>query len=147
MTSGYAAAMRAVAVLLLITACGHDHHRDSTEVSLNLGKLTRNARSAFIADEKFPIGTVGPTPAAPCCGQPDNQCPVTDAWKKSSVWRDLEFEIDEPTYHQYSYESDGKTSGAPATEFPRRQRPLRRREPIELRRDLLNSGCNRVAGR
>jgi Tfp pilus assembly protein PilE len=77
-----------------------------TEANLQLNKLGKNLKRAYIENAMFPIGTAPLTPAQPCCGQPNNRCrAVPEQYAASPVWRALDFEIDEPTLFQYSYTS------------------------------------------
>jgi len=85
-----------------------------TEAQLQLGKLGKNLKVAFVTNAEFPKGKTGPTPAEDCCKGPDGKCPVTDAWAKDPVWQALEFEIYDPHRFRYTYESDGKTATATA---------------------------------
>jgi hypothetical protein len=85
------------------------------EAKLQLSKIGRNAKVAFVANNEFPKGKVGPTPAAPCCGEQIKQCIPTDTMWADPVWQSLEFVVDGPFNFQYSYESDGKTFTATAT--------------------------------
>lgn len=81
----------------------------ATEASLQLNKLGKKAKSAFVETGEFPKGKVGPTPAGPCCKGEKGKCAVdAKAWQ-DPAWQALEFSIDEPSLYQYSYESDGKT--------------------------------------
>jgi len=80
---------------------------EQTEAQHQLAKLGKNARVYFVTMAGFPIGSVGPTPAMACCGQPDHLCPATGEWTASPIWAALEFQIDEPSRFQYRYESDG----------------------------------------
>ncbi|MBA3392649.1 MAG: hypothetical protein H0T89_08400 [Deltaproteobacteria bacterium] len=86
----------------------------STEAKLQLNRIGKAAKVAFIEKAAYPAGKVGPTPATPCCQQPGKQCaPVAADWAVP-VWQALELQIDEPFRFQYSYESDGKTFTATA---------------------------------
>jgi hypothetical protein len=87
-----------------------------TEAQLQLNKLAKSAKVYFAMEAAFPAGKAGPTPAEPCCKGPDHKCAAVpaDQWAASEVWSKLDFQIDEPTLFQYSYESDGKTATATA---------------------------------
>lgn len=89
-----------------------------SEAQLQLNKLMKNAKVAYITDGEFPKGSVPLTPAEDCCfgaGSSEGKCAVnTDAWTKNPVWAELDFQIDEPHRFRYSYESDGKTVTAQA---------------------------------
>jgi Tfp pilus assembly major pilin PilA len=82
-----------------------------TEASLQLNKLGKNAKRAYSETSSFPTGSAPLTPPAPCCGQPNNHCTaVPTAYAANAVWRSLDFQIDEPSLFQYSYQasSDGQ---------------------------------------
>lgn len=85
-----------------------------SEASLQLNKIGKRAKTAFIETSEFPKGKVGLTPANECCfgngsGNVGGKCPVdAKAWQ-DPVWQALDFQIDEPSLYRYSYESDGKT--------------------------------------
>jgi hypothetical protein len=85
------------------------------EALLQLDKLTKTSKTLYITNASYLAGSAGPTPAQPCCGQPDNKChsAPTD-WTNDPVWHGLDFEIDDPNLFQYSYRSDGKTVDATA---------------------------------
>ncbi|MGE0867460.1 MAG: hypothetical protein AB7P03_02780 [Kofleriaceae bacterium] len=78
-----------------------------------IGKILK----AHASHGGFLTGSAGPTPPAPCCSQPDQQC-IAKAEDWSGVWNDLEFEADSPFRFQYSYTSDGKTFTATAVGDP-----------------------------
>ena len=83
-----------------------------TESALQLNKLGKNAKRAYIESNSFPPGTAALTPPEPCCGQPNNHCrAVPERYAADPAWRALDFQIDEPTLFQYSYSasSDGQS--------------------------------------
>ena len=82
-----------------------------TEASLQLNKLGKQLKMAFIDKSEFPKGKAKMLPAATCCGQPNNKCAVVPhaEWAADPIWAALDFQIDEPNLFQYGYESDGKT--------------------------------------
>lgn len=84
------------------------------EAKLQLNKLGKNARMAFVATAQFPVGKVGPTPPAPCCTQQIKQCVPDEKMWADPVWQALEFNVEGAFNFQYSYESDGKTFTATA---------------------------------
>ena len=104
----------------MLGACnpGHDHRKDHTEVEIELRNLGKDAKVAFITNDHFPKGKAATLPesAGPsCCGNPDNKCKASRAWDSDPVWKELVFEIDEPTLFRYSYEStDGQSFTATA---------------------------------
>jgi hypothetical protein len=81
-----------------------------TEAQLQLNKIGKSAKVAFVSDAAFPKGKAAMLPAKPCC--PD-KCPPA-AWASDPVWKALDFQIDEPNLFQYTYESDGQTFTATA---------------------------------
>jgi len=83
-----------------------------TEAALQLNKLAKNAKVAFITNSEFPKGKVGLTPSKSCC-EYHGKCDEPSAWK-NPVWQSLDFEIGEPHLYRYSYQSDGKTFTAKA---------------------------------
>jgi hypothetical protein len=84
------------------------------EALLQLNKLSKNAKVAFITNAAFPKGKVGPTPAKSCC-ESGGKCMSDPKDWSDPVWQSLDFMIDEPHLFRYSYESDGKTFVAKAT--------------------------------
>lgn len=85
-----------------------------SEAELQLDKIGRNARRAYNENSEFPRGKAPLTPAAPCCQGPDHHCVTGAADWQRDAWQALDFEIDEPSLYQYSYESDGRTFTARA---------------------------------
>ena len=82
-----------------------------SEAALQLNKLGKNLKMAYMEKAEFPKGKAKMLPAATCCGQPNNKCAVVPhaEWAADPIWAALDFEIDEPNLFQYGYESDGKT--------------------------------------
>lgn len=94
-----------------------DHAR-TTEATMMLNKIGKNAKVAFVEAAQFPVGNVGATPATPCCKQPGNTCAPNAADWTNPAWQALSMTIDEPFRFQYSYQSDGKTFTATAAGDP-----------------------------
>ena len=114
--AGYVGAMVPAAMVGVLAAVSipafieYTRRAKKTEVSLNLNRLGKNLKVFFITNAQFPIGDAPLTPSAKCCGQPDNKCPVdSKQWESSEMWKQLDFEIFEPSRYQYTYHSDGKT--------------------------------------
>jgi len=122
----------ALAVLVVIGACGKgdgkggrddepgplDYAKKTkkTEGELQLDSIAKQSKKYFYAhDNRFPAMKIGPTPAAPCCTQPDQKCRPDAADWAGTDWDQLQFRIEEPFRFQYSYESDGTTFTATAT--------------------------------
>src|SRR4051812_37638474 len=85
-----------------------------TEASLQLNKILKNAKTAFITDATYPQGTAGVLPGADggACGQagpPKGKFPVV-SWTGDAVWKALDFQIDEPNLFSYHYTSAAATS-------------------------------------
>jgi hypothetical protein len=84
------------------------------EAELELGILKKRLKIYYGENEKFPIGTAGPTPpgSGGCCGDGGKtRCDPTPAlWTADPIWSALDFEMTEPHYFRYAYESgDGRT--------------------------------------
>jgi hypothetical protein len=109
-----------------VKACmtkGFDDYRGkakATEAKLQLRKLEKQLKVYYIEKASFPKGQAGPMPAKPCCEGPNGKCPVepASAWAANPVWKELDFQIDEPAIFQYSYASDGNTVTATAVGDP-----------------------------
>lgn len=89
-----------------------------TEAQLMLNKLSKNSKVYFVTNASYLAGSAGPTPATPCCKGPGGRCPIDTSWGSNAVWSGLDFQIDEPTRFQYTYQSDGKTVTATAVGDP-----------------------------
>ena len=80
-----------------------------SEADLQLNKLGKMAKLAFIENSAFPTGTAPLTPAESCCkAGTGGKCTPNPADWKQPAWEALDFQIDEPHYFRYSVESDGK---------------------------------------
>ena len=89
-----------------------------TEASLQLNKIAKNAKVAYISEASFPITSTVQTPLAACCGQTlsgTNKCvPVPVEWAVPA-WQALDFQIDEPNLFNYQYTfTDSSTAVATA---------------------------------
>ena len=107
-----------VCVMSVVAACSKvEEYRNKskrTEAQVQLNKLAKDLKTAYIANAEFPKGKAATLPestGAACC--PD-KCKVSTAWASDPVWSALDFSIDEPTLFRYSYDSDGKTFKATA---------------------------------
>ena len=86
-----------------------------SEAQLQLNKLAKNLKVAYVTNAEFPKGTVGPSPAKSCCEGPNHKCDDQTAWV-DPVWQSLDFMVTEPHMYRYSYTStDGKTFVAKAS--------------------------------
>jgi type IV pilus assembly protein PilA len=95
----------------------------SSEASLNLNKIGKNLKTGFDANNSFPAGNGAllPTTAVAtggnnCCGGVgtpaggtasttiNNKCDAAPTeWQTDTVWREIEFAMNEPSQYQYSY--------------------------------------------
>jgi hypothetical protein len=85
-----------------------------TEAELNLNRIGKNLKVQYVTNSIFPVGKAAKLPATNCCDSPDRKCAVTADWAKDAIWSELDFQMDDPGFFQYSYESDGKTATATA---------------------------------
>lgn len=91
-----------------------------TEAALQLNKLGKNAKRIYSEGSTFYTGHAAKTPAKPgkggCCGGPNNHCDVSTKPFDTPEWRELDFQIDEPTLFIYEYTgaADGKSFTATA---------------------------------
>ena len=110
--------MRGTVSIVLLAACGAKgssaQKELNTEAQVQLNKLSRNLKVAWNTNAAFPVGTTGPTPAAPCCKTAGGLCPVTPVWHSDGIWTALDFDVLDPTHFQFTYESDGTTAIATA---------------------------------
>jgi hypothetical protein len=95
------------------------------EATEGLDKIAAGARSFATTDHYdqggtglprgFPRGSTGWVPAIPCCQQPTHpKCmPAEGSWSVEP-WRSLHFQMSDPHYFQWRYESDGRTMTAEA---------------------------------
>lgn len=86
-----------------------------TEAAPNLKKIFDGAKGYYergavvdrvgvVQAHTFPA-SVGITPAASCCGQPADKC--TDSKWIDHTWQAMGFEITDPHYFRYRFESSG----------------------------------------
>lgn len=87
-----------------------------SEAELNLKAIEKGLKMHFAEHAMFPTGTAAQTPTVVCCEGPNHKCPPNAAdWTSNPVWKALDFEVTEPSFFQYSYDSsDGKTAVAKA---------------------------------
>jgi hypothetical protein len=111
--------MLKLVVVLAIASCGKsggDQDRAKTsEVMIQLNSIGKHVKRTFGETSALPQGKAGPTPSKRCCSYPDKKCPVTDEWRSTKVWQDLDFSIAEPSRFQYTFDGDGKTVTVTAT--------------------------------
>jgi type IV pilus assembly protein PilA len=79
-----------------------------TEASLQLNKIGKNAKRVYSENSAYISGTAGATPTKPgtggCCGGPNNHCAAVPAtFAADAVWKQLDFQIDEPSLFYYNY--------------------------------------------
>jgi type IV pilus assembly protein PilA len=93
-----------------------------TEAALQLNKIGKNAKRAYLENSQFVTGTAAQLPTAGssgCCGAagatPNHCAAAPSAWTGNAVWRALDFEIDEDTLFVYDYNGAATTFVAKAT--------------------------------
>lgn len=114
--------IRVALLAVLVTACGakeesEDYIRKSKQIEgrVKLKSIGRAAKEHVAEKGTLPTGSIGPTPAQPCCASPDKKCPVTASDWQQPIWDALFMSLDRPGYFQYAYESDGTSFTATAT--------------------------------
>src|SRR5215831_8871374 len=94
-----------------------------TEASLQLNKIGKNSKRAYMENSQYVTGTAGQLPSKPgtggCCGgtgaSPNHCAAVPTAWVADATWKALDFEIDEDTLFYYNYTGTTTTFTATAT--------------------------------
>jgi prepilin-type N-terminal cleavage/methylation domain-containing protein len=93
-----------------------------TEASLQLNKLGKNAKRIYAETAAYPTGTAAQLPTKPgaggCCGGTGgtNKCAaVPTSFAADSVWKQLDFQIDEPSLFYYNYTGTTTTFTGKAT--------------------------------
>jgi len=92
-----------------------------TEASLQLNKIGKNSKRAYMENSQYVSGTAPATPAKPatggCCGgtgaSPNHCAASPSSFTANAVWKALDFEIDEDTLFYYAY--TGTTTDYTAT--------------------------------
>jgi prepilin-type N-terminal cleavage/methylation domain-containing protein len=83
-----------------------------TEASLQLNKIGKNAKRAYMENSQYVTGTAAATPTPVntgkgCCGgagaSPNHCAANPSSFTASAVWKALDFEIDEDTLFYYAY--------------------------------------------
>ncbi|CAN5518712.1 hypothetical protein BH11MYX1_BH11MYX1_16160 [soil metagenome] len=88
----------------------YKHKAMATEGSLELNKISKEAKYVVAEKSGFPIGKALLTPATECCKSADHKCaPDPKSWA-AEPWTTLGFTIDDPHRFRYSYESIDGTS-------------------------------------
>lgn len=88
----------------------------TVEATLGLDRIRYSARAHALTDRYdargnllprgFPVARTGWVPRDPCCNQ-GTRCQPDPAQWRASPWRELHFQMDNPHYFQWRYESDG----------------------------------------
>jgi len=91
-----------------------------SEAGLQLNKIGKNAKRAYSESSTYVSGTAGQLPSKPgtggCCGGPNNHCAAVPAsFASDAVWKNLDFQIDEPSLFYYDYTGAAATFTAKAT--------------------------------
>jgi type IV pilus assembly protein PilA len=93
-----------------------------TEAALQLNKIGKNAKRAFSETSSYVVGIAGELPTKKgiggCCaggGTDANHCKaVPDAFALDTVWKALDFQIDEDNLFRYNYTGAAATFTATA---------------------------------
>ena len=90
----------------------------AVEAHVQLKRMADRAKQYFVAhDNVFPVAEIGPTPAKPCCDQPDHTCrPDPADW--AGDWSQLSFDMNQPSKFQYSYKGTAQEFTAIAVGDP-----------------------------
>ncbi|MEJ7603178.1 MAG: type II secretion system protein [Kofleriaceae bacterium] len=104
--------MIVVAIIGILAAVAIPMFMDSmkkaknSEAKIQLNKISKSAKEAYIKDSSFAVATLTATPASDCCTQNaggKKKCAVAAAdW---TAWQPIDFQMDEPFYFQYTYAS------------------------------------------
>ena len=93
-----------------------------TEASLQLNKIGKNSKRVYAETSSYVTGTATELPGKPgtggCCGGTGgtNKCAaVPNSFAGDPVWKNLDFQIDEPTLFYYDYTGTPTTFTAKAT--------------------------------
>jgi len=91
-----------------------------TEASLQLNKIGKNAKRVYSERAAYIIGTAAQLPAKPgsggCCGGPSNHCAaVAASFAADATWKQIDFQIEEPSLFYYDYTGTASTFTAKAT--------------------------------
>jgi len=94
-----------------------------TEAALQLNKIGKNAKRAYMENSQYVVGFAAQLPIAGtsgCCGAAGataaNHCAaIPTSWTSDTVWQALDFEIDEETLFYYDYNGAATTFRATAT--------------------------------
>lgn len=91
-----------------------------TEASLQLNKIGKNAKRAYSETSSYVVGVAAALPAKPggggCCGGPNNHCAAVPAtFAADATWKQLDFQIDEPSLFFYNYTGTAAAFTATAT--------------------------------
>jgi type IV pilus assembly protein PilA len=79
----------------------------TSEAMLQLNMLSKNAKTSYQTDARFPQGTAGVLPGADggACSSPGKKFAVTNAWATDNVWLELSFHVDDANLFSYHYEA------------------------------------------
>jgi prepilin-type N-terminal cleavage/methylation domain-containing protein len=98
-----------------------------TEATVQLNRIYTSSRSYILElhSAAGQAGTVTPqfpnaeakTPAAACCTFAGNKCPPSATDWMTPQWQALMFEVQDPHYYQYAYQSTGDTAPGPGSNF------------------------------
>jgi hypothetical protein len=81
-----------------------------SEAELSLNQIAKSLKVYHAVNSKLPAGDSPLTPPDSCCFGPNHKCAGGPAEWQAPIWKELEYEIDEPHLMQYRYHSDGTTA-------------------------------------
>jgi prepilin-type N-terminal cleavage/methylation domain-containing protein len=93
----------------------------TVEAELQLNKIGKASKTQYATQSSYIAGTATQLPTRPggvggCCGGPNNHCPVDQAgFAADTVWKALDFQMDEPSLFYYDYTGTASTYTAKAT--------------------------------
>lgn len=110
--------MIVVAIIGILAAVAIPMFMDSmkkakkSEALVQLNKIGKSAKEKFITDSTFPTSAAVLTPATKCASGLNGKCPVVAADWQIAGWQEIDFQMDEPFFFQYSYTPAGATAFA-----------------------------------
>ncbi|HEY0193890.1 MAG TPA: prepilin-type N-terminal cleavage/methylation domain-containing protein [Kofleriaceae bacterium] len=93
-----------------------------TEAALQLNKIGKNSKRVYSETSSYVVGAGAQLPTKPgaggCCGGPNNHCDAVPAsFATDATWKQLDFQIDEPSLFYYDYTGAAATFTAKATGY------------------------------
>lgn len=76
------------------------------EAVFEIEAIAKKLEAIYARDHKFPVGSVGPTPAGSCCGK-TGYCALDEADWNTGLWQAIGYKPTLPPLYQFTYMSDG----------------------------------------